>query len=133
MYIDSTVFLIEEDAAVRDAITISLAMAGFKVEEYTSGKAFQDAYSVDRPGCILMNLRQPEMEGLIMQQEFIRRNISIPIIFMTEIGSIWDSVQPMHYGAFCLLEKPIARLLLLENVRDAMNQDCENRSALNTR
>jgi two-component system, LuxR family, response regulator FixJ len=133
MYIDSTVFLIEEDSAVRDAITISLAMAGFNVEEYTSGKAFLDAYSGDRPGCILINLRHPEMEGLIMQQEFIRQHISIPIIFMTEIGSICDSALPMQYGAFCLLEKPIPRLLLLENVREAMKQDCESRSALNTR
>ena len=133
MYIDSTVFLIEEDAAVRDATTISLDMAGFKVEEYTSGKAFLDAYSGDRPGCILINLGQPEMEGLIIQQEFIRRKISIPIIFMTEIASMWDSVLPMQYGAFCLLEKPISRLLLLENIREAMKQDRGNRSALNTR
>ena len=127
MYIDSTVFLIEDDAAVRDAITISLAMAGFKVEEYSSGKAFLDAYNGDRPGCILINLRQPEMEGLIMQQELIRRNISIPIIFMTEIGSVWNSALPMQYGAFCLLEKPIPRPLLLESVREAMKQDLGNR------
>ena len=123
MYTDSTVFLIEDDAAVRDAITILLAMAGFKVADYPSGKAFLDAYSKDRPGCVLINLRQPEMEGLIMQQELIRRNISIPIIFMTEIGSVWNSALPMHYGAFCLLEKPIPRLLLLERVREAMQLD----------
>jgi FixJ family two-component response regulator len=76
LYIDSIVFLIEDDAAVQDAIKISLAMAGFNVEEYSSGKAFLDAYNGDRPGCILINLRQPEMEGLIMQQELIRRNFN---------------------------------------------------------
>jgi FixJ family two-component response regulator len=72
---------------VRDAITISLDMAGFKVEEYTSGKAFLDAYSGDRPGCILINLGQPEMEGLIIQQEFIRRKISIPILIIKAYNS----------------------------------------------
>lgn len=125
MWLDSTVFLIDDDAAVRDAVSISLSMAGFKVEDYPSGKAFLDAYSGDRPGCLLINLSQPEMEGLTVQQELIRRNFQIPIIFMTEIGSIRDSVPAMQSGAFCLLEKPIPRSLLLESIREAMRQDLD--------
>jgi len=125
MCIDSTVFLIDEDAAVRDALNISLRMAGLKVEVYLSGKAFLDAYTGIRPGCLLINLSQPEMEGLTVQPELIRRNISIPIIYMTEIGSIRDSMPAMQAGAFCFLEKPIPRLLLLERIREAMEQDLE--------
>lgn len=132
MCLDSTVFLIEDDAAVLDALSISLNMAGLKIEVYTSGKAFLDAYTGDRPGCLLINLSQPEMDGLIVQQELIRRNFPIPIIFMTGIGTIRDSASAMLSGAFCLLEKPFPRLLLLETIRQAMEQDCGNRSAKKT-
>jgi len=125
MCFDSTVFLIDEDAAVLDALSISLRMAGFKVEVYSSGKAFLDAYNGDRPGCLLVDLSQPEMEGLKVQQELIRRNISIPIIYMIEIGTIRDSLTDMHSGAFCFLEKPIPRSLLLETIRGAMQQDLD--------
>jgi len=125
MFIDSTVFLIDEDDAVRDAVSISLSMAGFKVEDYPSGKAFLDAYCEDRHGCLLVNLSQPEMEGLTVQQELIRRSFSIPIIFMTEIGSIRDSVTAIQSGAFCFLEKPIPRPLLLESIREAMRHDLD--------
>ncbi len=123
MCFDSTVFLIDEDAAVLDALSISLRMAGFKVEVYPSGKAFLDAYNGDRPGCLLVDLSQPEMEDLKVQQELIRRNISIPIIYMTEIGTIRDTLPAMQCGVFCFLEKPIPRLLLLETIRGAMQQD----------
>jgi two-component system, LuxR family, response regulator FixJ len=123
IWLDSTVFLIDEDAAVRDAVSISLSMAGFIVKDYPSGKAFLDVYSEDQPGCLLINLSQPEMEGLTVQQELIKRNFSIPVIFMTEIGSVRDSVLAMQSGAFCFLEKPIPRPLLLESIREAMRQD----------
>ena len=96
MCLDSTVFLIEDDAAVRDALSISLSMAGLNVEVYPSGSAFLEVYTGDRPGCLVINLSQPDMEGLTVQQELIRRNCSIPVIFMTEIGSIRNSLPAMR-------------------------------------
>lgn len=128
MCFDSTVFLIDDDAAVRDALSISLSLAGLKNEVYSSGKAFLDAYTRDRPGCLLINLSQSEMDGLAVQQELSRRNFPIPIIFMTGIGIIQDSVPAMQPGVFCLLEKPFPRTLLLESIRKAMEQDYSNRS-----
>ncbi len=134
MCLDSTVFLIDDDAAVRDALSISLSLADLKNEVYSSGKAFLDAYTGDRPGCLLMNLSQPEeKDGLTVQQELIRRNFSIPIIFMTGIGTIRrDSVPAMQPGVFCLLEKPFPRSLLLDSVRKAIEQDRDNRSDIKT-
>jgi FixJ family two-component response regulator len=120
MCLDSTVFLIDDDAAVLDALTISLSMAGLKVAVYPSGRAFLDAYTGDQPGCLLINLSQPDREALTVQQELIRRNSPIPIIFMTEIGSIRNALPPMQSGTFCVLEKPVPRLLLLERIREAM-------------
>ena len=102
MCLDSTVFLIDDDAAVRDALSISLSMSGLKIEVYSSGKAFLDIYNENRPGCLLINLSQPDMGGLAVQQELIRRNFSIPIIYMTEIGSIRNSVSAVQSGCFLL-------------------------------
>ena len=126
MCLDSTVFLIEDDAAVKDALSISLSMAGLKIEVYSSWKTFLDAYSEDRPGCLLINLSQPDMNGLTVQQELIKRNFNIPIIYMTEIGTIRDSVPVIQSGAFCFLEKPFPRSLLLESISEALKQDCGN-------
>ena len=125
MCLDSIVFLIEDDAAVRDALSISLSMAGLNVEIYPSGSAFLEVYTGDRPGCLLTNLSQHDMEGLTVQQELIRRNFSIPVIFMTEIGATRNSLQPNLSGAFCLLEKPVPRHLLLKRIREAMLQDLD--------
>jgi FixJ family two-component response regulator len=71
----------------------------------------------------VINLSQPDREGLTVQQELIRRNFPIPVIFMTEIGSILNSLPGMPSGAFCLLEKPVPRHLLLERIREAILQD----------
>ena len=64
MCLDATVFLIEDDVAVRDALSISLRMAGLIVEAYSSGKAFLETCNDDRRGCLLINLSQGEMGGL---------------------------------------------------------------------
>ena len=133
MCFDSTVFLIDDDVAVQDALSISLSMAGLKIEIFPSGKAFLDVYTGDRTGCLLINLSQPDVDGLTVQHELTRRNFSIPIIYMTEIGSIRNSVSTLQSGAFCFLEKPFPRPLLLESIREAMKQDCRNRSAIKTR
>jgi FixJ family two-component response regulator len=130
MCLDSTVFLIDDDAAVRDALSISLSLSGLKIEVYSSGKAFLAVYKENRPGCLLINLSQPDMGGLAVQQELIKRNFSIPIIYMTEIGSICNSVSTVQSEAFCFLEKPFPRSLLLQSIREAMEQDCGKRSAI---
>ena len=131
MCLDATVFLIEDDVAVRDAISISLRMAGLIVEDYSSGKVFLEACNADRQGCVLINLSQCEIGGLRMQQELIRRNVLTPIILMTEIGMIQDYLPTMQAGTFFLLEKPFSRSLLLESICAAMEQGYRNSSVIN--
>ncbi|MDO9106899.1 MAG: response regulator [Methylovulum sp.] len=120
MCVDSTVFLVDDDAAVRDALSISLVMAGFKIEVYPSGEAFLEAYTEYRRGCLLINLRQPDMEGLRVHQELIKRNFVIPVIFMIHIGANEFLMSAIRREAFCLLEKPFSRALLLDSIRNAM-------------
>ena len=130
MCCDATVFLIEDDVAVRDALSISLRMAGLIVEAYSSVKAFLLACNTARRGCLLINLSQPEMGGLTRQQELIRRNVLMPIIFMTEIGMTQDYLLTMRSGTFYLLEKPFTRTSLLESISEAMEQGYPNSSVI---
>lgn len=127
MHINSKVFFIEDDAAVCDAMSISLGMAGFKTEIYPSGKAFLDTYTTNRPGCLLMNLRLSDMGGLSVYRELKRRNFHIPVILMTEIATIPNLLPVLQAGFFCILENPFSRTLLIERVSEAMQQDCHNR------
>ena len=130
MCLDATVFLIEDDVAVRDALSISLRMAGLIVEDYSSGQAFLETCNADRRGCLLINLSQGEMGGLKMQQELFRRNVLTPIIFMSEIGTIQDYLPILQAGTFFLLEKPFSRSLLLKSISAAMEQDYQNSSVI---
>lgn len=127
MYHPSTVFIIADDAAVRDALSISLSMDDLKVVAYLSGKAFLEAYD-GQPGCLLMDLTVPEMDCLAVQQALINRSLSLPIIFMTGIGTLHDAQLAVISGAFFLLEKPVPRPLLLSCVHAAIDQDRQQRS-----
>jgi RNA polymerase sigma factor (sigma-70 family) len=123
------VFLVDDDEAVRDALDFSLQQAGFVVESYDSGERFLDAYTGSRPGCLLMDLCMPGMDGLAVQQELIKRQLRIPIIFMSGNGTIRASVSAMKAGALDFLEKPFSRPLLLERIREALDQDCRIRAS----
>ena len=128
---DAIVFLIEDDVAVRDALSISMRMAGLIVETYSSVKAFLLACNTDRRGCLLINLSLPELGGLTGQQELIWRSFLMPIIFMTEIGTTQDYLLTMRPGTFYFLEKPFSRSSLLESICQAVEQGCRNSSIIN--
>lgn len=127
MYRPSTVFIVANDAAVCDALSISLRMDDLKVTVYFSGKAFLDAYE-GQLGCLLMDLSVPELDCLAVQQALIQRNLSIPIIFLTDIGTLRDAQLATKSGVFCLLQKPVSRSLLLKSIHAAIHQDRLNRS-----
>ncbi|MEQ1636199.1 MAG: response regulator [Methylococcales bacterium] len=130
---ESTVFIIADDAAVRDALSISLSMDGLKLKVYCSGSAFLNAYTADRPGCLLMDLSVPELDCLAVQQALIRRNLLLPIIFLTDFGARNDSILALDSGAFCLLEKPVSRSLLVNTIHEAIQYDVNRRSTKNNK
>ncbi len=122
-----TVILVDDDEAVRDALGRSLRLAGLVVDAYASGHEFLAAYRPDRPGCLLMDLRMPGLDGLEVQKALAERHISIPVIFMSGSGSIRDSVEAIKGGAVDFLEKPFSRTLLLERIHEALARDSELR------
>jgi two-component system response regulator FixJ len=122
-----TVFLVDDDPAVRDSLSFTLARAELRVESYPSAQAFLEAYTPDQPGCLVLDVSLPGMSGLELQQALSARQIHLPIIFITGYGDIPMSVQAMKAGAIDFLPKPFRKELLLERVLEALAEDARSR------
>ncbi|WP_374089664.1 response regulator transcription factor [Methylomicrobium lacus] len=118
------VFLVDDNEVIRDSLSLSLRLAGFTIETYASGPDFLNAYGEYRPGCLLIDLHMPRMNGLEVQQELNRRNIQMPIIFMTGYGTAQDATASLKAGAVDFLIKPISGSILYARIHDALSQVC---------
>lgn len=113
----ATVFLVDDDAAVRDSVGILLETAGLVAESYDSAESFLAAVGPDRTGCIVLDMQMAGMGGLDLQTELARRGIRLPIIFLTAHGDIPATVRAMKAGAVDFLTKPVDGALLLDRVQ----------------
>lgn len=117
------IFLVDDDEAVLDALNLSLTLDGFEVVSYASGPEFLNAFDANRPGCLVIDLCMPNIDGLAIQQELLRRNIDMPIIFISGQVIPLVDVDALKANAINFLEKPFRRSALLENIRTALNQN----------
>ncbi|BBK32702.1 LuxR family two component transcriptional regulator [Stella humosa] len=118
--IERTVHVVDDDQGVRDGLSMLLRSARFAVETYSSGPAFLARAADLRPGCVLLDIRMPEMSGLELQQELRRRRILLPVIVMTGHGDVAVAVQAMKAGAVDFVEKPFDEDQLLGLVEAAL-------------
>jgi len=123
----ATVFLVDDEPAVRDAVSLFLMSKGHVVELFDSAQAFLDAYQPDRPGCLVLDIRMPGMSGMELQEELTRRQITIPIIFISGHGDVPIAVKAFKAGALDFLEKPFDNHKLLSCIEMAMQRDQERR------
>jgi len=126
--VNTTVFIVDDDAAIRDALVQLLEAAGLRAEAHAGGPAFLDAYA-DQPGCLLLDMAMPGMSGLDVQAALKARGTAIPVLFLTGHGDIPMTVRAVQAGAVDFLEKPIKGGALLERVRRALKLDQEWRQA----
>jgi two-component system response regulator FixJ len=122
--VNPTVFIVDDDAAIRDALVQLLEAAGLRAEAHAGGPAFLEAYA-DQPGCLLLDMAMPGMTGLDVQAALKARGAAIPVLFLTGHGDIPMAVQAVQAGAVDFLEKPIKGAALLERVRRALKLDQE--------
>ncbi|MCH9639856.1 MAG: response regulator, partial [Betaproteobacteria bacterium] len=113
------VYIVDDDPAVRDSLTLMIEQAGISVKSFASAQAFLNAFEPDSFGCIIIDVKMPEMDGLQLQNELINRNTLLPIIFLTGHGDIPMSVRAIKAGAMDFLTKPVTREKLLSGVRSA--------------
>lgn len=118
-----TVFLVDDDPAVRKALPRGLKRRGMNVQVFESAQLFLDAYLPEQPGCLILDLSMPDMDGLELQQELSNRDITIPIIFITGHGTVSQSVRALRAGAVDFLEKPFLPDTLVKRIEEALIKD----------
>jgi RNA polymerase sigma factor (sigma-70 family) len=119
----STVFVVDDDEGMRASLSALLGVEGIAVETYGSAEAFLAAYDSARPGCLLLDLQMPGMDGLELLDRLAVRGVGLPTVFLTGHGSVSSSVRAMKAGAVDFLEKPLDPPTLLANVRAALERD----------
>jgi two-component system, LuxR family, response regulator FixJ len=118
---DRTVFLVDDDAAVRQGIRFMLRAAGYSVEAFPSAHSFLEDYDPRRGGCLLLDVQMPRMSGLELQQRLNLRGWRIPVIFITGHGTVPLAIAAMKAGAFDFIEKPLREDALLESIDRALH------------
>jgi FixJ family two-component response regulator len=121
------VFVVDDDASMRDAISRLLNAVGLTVQTFSSAKEFLNRKLPDVAGCVVLDVRLPGLSGLDLQREMVERGIHIPVIFITGHGDIPMSVQAMKAGAVEFLTKPFRDQDLLDAVRSGIQLDREGR------
>jgi two-component system, LuxR family, response regulator FixJ len=115
-----TVFIVDDDDAVRDSLQVLLESAGITVEAFASPTAFLGSSAPERPGCLLVDVRMPEMDGIELQEALTAANRRLPVIVMTGHADVPLAVRAMKAGAVDFIEKPFEDEVIIETVRRAL-------------
>lgn len=119
---EATVFVVDDDAAVRDSLRFMIESVGLRVETYASALEFLDAYDPARPGCLVLDVRMPGMSGTDLQKQLAARHIDIAIIFITAHATVPTAVHAMRAGAVDFITKPFGDQALLDRVTQCIEQ-----------
>jgi FixJ family two-component response regulator len=130
---DGTVFLIDDDAGVRDSLGLLLSLKGVRTQLFASAESFIGAYRPDWYGCVLTDLRMPGMSGLELQTALQQRQIDLPVVVLTAYGDVTTVRAALKNGALDFLEKPVEDDILLEVVQNALRLDSERRASATQR
>ena len=127
--LEQKVFIIDDDDAVRDSIKEIVESIDLTPETFASAQSFLDSYSVNEPGCLVLDVRMARMGGLALQARLKGLGSSLPIIFITGHGDIDTAVAAMRAGAVDFIQKPYHEQNLLDRINKALELDGQNRDA----
>jgi FixJ family two-component response regulator len=122
-----TVFVVDDDRAVRESLALLVQSVGLEVETFAGAGEFLDAYSPDRRGCLITDIRMPGMSGLELQERLTADGYHIPVIVLTGFGDVPAAVRALKGGAVDFVEKPFNPQALLDLVQQAIVKDIELR------
>ena len=120
---DSIVFVVDDDAAIRDAVRKLISSVGLRVETFGSTREFLNATRPAAPACLVLDVRLPDVSGLEFQRDLAQANIQLPIIFITGHADVPMTVRAMKAGAVEFLTKPFRGQELLDAIQDAIAKD----------
>lgn len=119
------IFIVDDDHAVRDALGLVMETAGLAYQTFESAEHFLENYCPGAPGCLLLDVNLPGLNGDELQTELIRRNIHLPIIFLTAYGDIPTTVRAIKAGAADFLTKPVRSMLLIERIQEVLQNEIQ--------
>ncbi len=124
-----TVFVVDDDAAVRDSLSWLIKSAGLIVQTYPTALAFLDAYKEGERGCLIVDVRMPGMSGLELQESLSKRRIRVPVIVLTGHGDVPMAVKAIKAGALEFIEKPFDDQMLLDRIQDALEEEKQTKQS----
>jgi len=122
-----TVFVIDDDRGMRQAIQDLVESVGLRAESFATGEEFLSGKRGNIPSCLVLDVRLPQMSGLDFQRRLAETGVQIPIIFITAHGDIPMSVRALKFGAVEFLTKPFRDQDLLDAIQQALQRDCSVR------
>ncbi|MET0015438.1 MAG: response regulator transcription factor [Sedimenticola sp.] len=124
---EMTVFIVDDDQEVRDALQLLMESVGLNVETFGSAQEYLDQFDPGRPGCLVLDIRMPGMSGLDLQARLAAENIHPPIVIITGHGDVPMAVRAVQAGAVDFVQKPFNDQQLLDSVHRAIEQDAVQR------
>jgi FixJ family two-component response regulator len=126
---DATVFVVEDDASVRDSLSLLISLKGLRTQVFASAEHFLETYRPEWRGCLLTDLRMPGMSGLDLQVELQRRHLHLPVVVLTAHGDVVTTRTALKNGALDFIEKPADDDVLVEVLINAIRVDGERHRA----
>jgi FixJ family two-component response regulator len=124
-----TVYIVDDDPDVCRAVGRLVRGAGYEVREFNSAREFLVAHEPEPPGCLLLDLSMPDVDGLQLQQSLVASGCHRPIVFLTANGDVHNTVRAMKAGAVNFLTKPVDRDELVAALAEALERDAAGRAA----
>ncbi len=124
---DPTVFIVDDEAEVRDALKLLMDSVGLAAETFASAQAYLDQFEPQRPGCLVLDIRMPGLSGLELQEKLSEEALHPPIVIITGHGDVPMAVRAVQAGAVDFIEKPFRDQVLLDSVHRAITRDAEQR------
>jgi FixJ family two-component response regulator len=121
------VYIVDDDEGMRRALSLLMTTVGYNASGFSRPSEFLSRFDASAPGCLVLDVRMPEMSGLEVQQQLNRTGAMIPVILITGHGDIPMAVQAMKDGAFDFLQKPFRDQDLIDRINAAIKLDGENR------
>ena len=126
---DATVFVVDDDEAIRHSLELLIGAVGHSVKSFADAPSFLEYFDIGLRGCIVADLRMPGMNGLELQEKLGERGCNMPVIFLSAHGDVSAAVRALKQGATDFLEKPFNPTVLLERIDQALSKDAEQQAA----
>ncbi len=126
--IEQTVYIIDDDEAVRDSIKELVESVNLNAEIFENAVSFLDSFTTDKAGCLVLDIRMARMSGLVLQERLNEMSATIPIIFITGHGDVNMAVEALKAGAVDFIQKPYHEQNLLDSINDALELDNRTRN-----